>query len=100
MYNLGEHFRPNYETAIVNKESVIQGKKYRITIMTERLIRLEYNEDGLFEDRPTELAWFRNFEKPNFEIKQDDKYLEITTKYFRLYYVKERKFHGGRIIYI
>ena len=97
MYNLGEHFRPNYGAAAVNSESVIQGKKYRITIMTERLIRLEYNENGVFEDRPTELAWFRNFEKPNFQIKQDEKYLEITTKYFKLFYIKEKKFYGGKL---
>lgn len=97
MYNLGEHFKIDYEKAKVNEQSVIQGKKFRFTIMTERLIRLEYNADGLFEDRPTELVWFRNFEKPNFEIKQDDKYLEITTKYFKLNYVKERKFYGGKL---
>ena len=97
MYNLGDPFKFNYEKSKVNPLSVIQGNKYRVTIMTERLIRFEYNEHGLFEDRPTELIWYRNFETPEFEVKQDEKYLEITTKYFRLYYIKEKKFRGGRL---
>ena len=29
------------------------GKNYRITFLTERLIRLEYQSGGHFEDRPT-----------------------------------------------
>jgi alpha-glucosidase (family GH31 glycosyl hydrolase) len=97
VYNLGEQFKVDYEKAKPNELSVIQGKKYRITIMTERLIRFEYNEDGIFEDRPTELIWNRYFEKPEFEVKQDEKYLEITTKYFKIYYVNEKRFYGGKI---
>ena len=72
MYDLGQHFRPNYELAIPNKESTISGKKYRITFITDSLIRLEYSEDGIFNDKPTELIWYRNLPKPNLEIKQDE----------------------------
>ena len=97
MYKLGEQFAFDYEKAIANEKSVIQGLKYRITILTERLIRFEYNEKGIFEDRPTELVWFRNFEKPDFSVKEDEKYLELTTKYFRLFYVKEKKFKSGKL---
>lgn len=97
MYNLGEHFKINYNNIKSDPSTMLIGKKYRITILTERLIRLEYNEDGVFEDRPTRLVLNRNFEKINFNVKQDDKYLEITTKYFKLTYNKEAQFKGSTL---
>ena len=65
MYNLGEQFARDYSLALANPECVLQGEKYRFTILSESLIRIEYNKDGVFEDRPTELVWYRNFEKPD-----------------------------------
>ncbi len=97
MYNLGSQFVFDYEKAQPNPKAVIKGKKYRITVLTERLIRLEYNELGKFEDRPTELVWFRNFSVPDFTLKEDEKYIELTTKYFTLYYAKEKKFKGSKL---
>ena len=35
-------------------KSVISGKNYRISVLTEALVRFEYSEDGTFEDRPTQ----------------------------------------------
>lgn len=96
MYNLGEQFKFDYEQAKANKECVFMGNKYRITVLTERLVRLEYDENGFFEDRPTELVWFRNLPKPDFQVKEDNRFLEITTKYFTLTYTKEKNFYGGR----
>ena len=34
---------------ISKKECIIQGNKYRFTILTDRLIRLEYNKEGKFK---------------------------------------------------
>lgn len=96
MYNLGEQFKFDYEKAKPNKECVFQGNKYRITVLTERLVRLEYDENGFFEDRPTELVWYRNLPKPEFKVNEDNRFLEITTKYFTLTYTKEKKFYGGK----
>src|SRR5690606_20135874 len=90
-------FSFNYDLAKTNEESIIKGQKYRFSILTERLVRLEYSESGVFEDRPTELIWYRNFEKPQFTIKEDEKYLEISTRYFKISYLKERKFSGSPI---
>lgn len=97
MYKLGEQFNRDYNLALMNKDSVIQGNKFRITVLTERLIRLEYSEAGKFTDVPTKLIWNRLFDKPEFTVKGDEKYLEVTTKYFKLFYVKEKRFYGGRI---
>jgi alpha-glucosidase (family GH31 glycosyl hydrolase) len=97
MYKLGEHFNADYKQATAVPESVIQGEKYRITLLTERLIRFEYNENGLFEDRPTEFALKRDFKTPTVEIKEDKKYLEIRTAYLTLFYRKGKKFKGNII---
>ena len=97
MYNLGEQFKFDYEKSKPNKESIFQGNKYRITILTERLVRLEYSENGVFEDRPTELVWYRNLTKPEFTVKNESQVLEIETKYFTLTYIKEKPFYGGKI---
>ena len=43
VYNLGEQFALNYELARAVEENIIKGEKYRFTILTERLIRIEYN---------------------------------------------------------
>lgn len=97
MYNLGDHFKLDYNKAVVNPDATVVGNKFRITILTDSMFRFEYNEKGEFNDKPTELVWYRNFPKPDFEIKQDDKYLEVKTKYARILYSKEKPFYGGKV---
>ena len=97
MYNLGEQFKIDYRKAKSPDESIIKGKKFRITVLTSRLIRLEYNEEGKFEDRPTELVWFRNLETPKFEIKEDTTFMELTTDFLKLTYNKNKPFYGGKM---
>ena len=36
--------------------NIVKGEKYRITMLTEGLVRLEYSEDGIFEDVQTFLS--------------------------------------------
>ena len=97
MYDLGQYFRFDLNKSTANKECVFKGDNYRITVLTERLIRLEYNENQMFEDYPTELIWYRNFPKPDFVIKESSKILNITTKYFELTYIKEKKFDSNKL---
>ena len=97
MYNLGEHFKTNLENAKALEKNVIKGEKFRITVLTERLVRLEYSKSGVFEDHPTRLVEKRNFPVVNFEVQENDSTLNITTKYFRLKYHKEHFFEGSRM---
>ena len=57
---LGKHFEVNYADARSKKQAVFQGQFYRITILSDLLVRIEFSEEGYFEDRPTEFAAFRN----------------------------------------
>ena len=96
MNTIGGYFQNNKEDTIGIKENTITGKRYRFTILTERLIRLEYNPNGLFEDRPTQKVIYRKFPKVNFQISQSELLLQIITSYFTLDYVKEKNFIGGK----
>ena len=87
----------NYSDAIPNKNNIIQGEKYRFTVLTPRLIRMEYSETGEFEDRLTTLVINRKTDKVDFKLKEDKKYIEITTSYFRLTYQKNKQFYSGKI---
>ncbi len=79
-----------------NKKSVFQGKYYRITVLSERLVRLEYNVEGKFNDNLSLLVKNRDFPMPSINVQQDEKFLVITTKYFTLQYTKEKPFLGPK----
>ncbi len=96
MANLDAHFKVNYNDATSKDEATFRGSNYRITILSERLIRFEYNTSGIFFDHPTEFARFRNFPVPDFKVEEDDKNLVIQTKYFVLQYVKNKPFIGPK----
>lgn len=97
MYDLGNYFHINLDNLKVNTSQIIQGNKYRISVLTDRLIRLEYNKEGKFNDLATQLVTFRKFEKPEFVVREDNAFLELTTKYFKLEYSKEMPFRGSGV---
>lgn len=67
-------------------EAVVQGEKYRFTVLTPTLIRMEYSEEGIFEDRATQVAINRNFEVPKFTVKKTGDMLKIFTDRLELTY--------------
>ena len=96
MYNLGEQFRVG-KNAAPNPKCVIKGEKYRINILTERLIRLEYCEDGAFEDRATMQIFNRFLPNPKFSVMEDSRIITITTEYFKLTYEKNTSFKSSKL---
>ena len=72
------------------KQAVVQGEKYRITVLTARLFRLEYSEDGVFEDRPTQCVLNRDFPVPQFRVFETDGSLKIVTEGVVLLYDKQK----------
>ncbi len=96
MASISEAFIPDIKMAISNSQSVFSGNNYRITILSERLIRLEFNLTGQFCNGPTIMVKKRNFPVPSFKVEQDEKYIVITTKYFTLQYMKNKPFLGPK----
>ena len=97
MNTIGGYFVENLANCKCKKDSMIIGNKYRISILTERLVRLEYNPKGFFEDRPTQRVIYRNFPKVNYTATQSETLLQVITSYFTLDYVKEHTFVGSKI---
>ena len=94
MASFGKHFTIDSKLGFSNSDAVKKGKNYRITVLSERLIRLEYSKTGKFNDNLTDLVLNRNFKVPSFKVQEDNHFLIITTKYFSLQYAKERPFKG------
>lgn len=66
--------------AKANENCVFIFENIRITVLFSRLIRVELSENGEFCDMPTQSVWFRNFSKPDFEIKNENNNVFIKTK--------------------
>ena len=97
MYPLGKQFEVDYTKAKSDKRAIVQGNSYRISVISERIIRLEYSQAGQFIDRPTQLVKKRSIGLPDFSVRQDANILEISTKYFALSYIKEQPFYGTKL---
>lgn len=70
--------------------AIIQGEKYRFTVLTEEMIRLEYCEDGQFEDRATQCVIDRKFKVPEYQVIENEESLEIITDKIHLVYNKHK----------
>ena len=62
-----------------NKNNVIIYKNIRVSILTERLVRVEYSKEGKFEDRYTQIAVNRAFDDVKYTSAVKNGYLEINT---------------------
>jgi len=71
---------------VADPRAVVQGDRYRITVLTDGLVRLEYAEDGVFEDRASTFAVRRRLPVPEFRVLDDGPHLEVVTDRFRLVY--------------
>lgn len=97
MYPLGKQFEIDYSKTICDKKAIVAGSNYRICVISERIIRLEFSPNGKFLDKPTQLVRRRNIGLPDFAVRQDANIVEINTKYFALTYVKGRPFVGTKV---
>lgn len=74
-------FRPQ-----ASPEAVVATANARFSVLTSRLIRIEYSPTGQFEDHPSQTFWFRQQPVPPFEVKQESERVEIRTEHLRLAY--------------
>ena len=82
---------------LANKESIIQGDKYRFTVLTNKLVRLEYNENNIFEDRATRVVINRYFDKPDYKLSETEEKIQIITDTMILTYYKNRPFTASSL---
>lgn len=76
-----------------DEAAVVRLPNVRFTVLTSRLIRLEYSPADSFEDRPSQAFWFRRQPVPPFQARQGENLLEIETEHLVLtYHPNERGF--------
>lgn len=97
MANVSNYYIESRDKLISDKESYIIGNKYRFTVLSPRLIRLEYSADGIFEDRPTALVINRFFPKVNYSITESETLIQIATEVFTLTYVKDKELKSSTL---
>ncbi len=81
-----EHFNIAFEP-MANFDTVILAGNARFTVLTPRLIRMEYSPTARFEDRASQVMWYRQQPIPQFSAQHDeDDVLTLTTEFMLLRY--------------
>ncbi len=73
-------------------ENIVKGEKFRFTLLSDGLLRLEYDEKGQFEDRATRRVLNRDFPRTAFECRSEGEWLTLETERFCLRYRAEQPF--------
>jgi len=70
-------------------EATIERGTVRFTVLSPRLIRLEWSAEGVFRDIRTQVVVHRALDVPPFHIEEDDTTLQIDTGLLRVRYTKD-----------
>ncbi|MDD7245570.1 MAG: glycoside hydrolase family 31 protein [Eubacteriales bacterium] len=71
------------------EKSIVKGRDFRITVLTDRLFRIEKSRDGRFIDCATQTVWFRNLETPPYKAENTEGTVKISTAAVTLVYDKQ-----------
>ena len=82
-----EHFRPT-GNPVADPGCVLTGDGYRISVLADGLVRLEYSASGEFEDRASQAVVDRAFPLPQFDVLETDDRLTVHTARLQLVYDK------------
>ena len=73
------------------EENIVSWKNYRVTVLQDRLFRLEYNTDKNYRDEATQSVWFRDMPKQEFCVEQTQSECVICTQKCKLVLKANRK---------
>jgi alpha-glucosidase (family GH31 glycosyl hydrolase) len=82
---LPPHLRPE-TTPATDPSAIVTGPNYRISLLTPRLVRLEWSPTGQFTDAATQVVWNRQFPATDFTLRRDGDALHIRTPFLQLDY--------------
>ncbi|MBK9121636.1 MAG: DUF5110 domain-containing protein [Chloroflexi bacterium] len=86
------HARP-----VANPAMTVTFGSARFTVLTERVIRLEYDPNGRFEDRASQTVWFRHQPEVPFSAHESDDALRIETASLVLHYSGDKPFSSDNL---
>lgn len=64
---------------VANEENIVCFGNYRVTVLADRLFRVEKDSERVFCDEATQSVWFRNAKKQRFSVKQSETAVRIKT---------------------
>lgn len=73
------------------KESIIRYLDYRITVLKDRLFRIEKSKDGYFTDEATQSVWFRDQPIVNYVLQEAENGITVTTDKLQLFVANDYK---------
>ena len=79
---------------VAQPAATVQGPNVRFTVLTPRLLRLEFSRQDVFEDRPSQVFWYRRQPVPEFQVTRSPDHIEITTEDLYLHYALTPKGFG------
>ncbi|MGM9606109.1 MAG: TIM-barrel domain-containing protein [Oscillospiraceae bacterium] len=79
-------------------ENIVSGANYRFTVLSDRIIRMEYSQSGQFVDAATQTVLNRDFPPAEYVVRDEPECLEIATKYLHLIYDKKKFSSSGLCI--
>ncbi len=78
---------------IARSENILHLGVYRVTVLGDRLFRVEKNAKRIFRDSATQAVWFRDMEKQRFSCSEEEKEWVVATSACKLIISKE----GGQV---
>lgn len=75
---------------IADSGNIVFWKDYRVTVLESRLFRVEKNAQKKFRDAATQIVWYRNTPKQNYEVEDLNDSLIIKTENCSLILYEDR----------
>ena len=80
-----------------DENAVVVAGNARFTVLTPQLIRMEWSEDGVFEDRATLTFVNRKTDVPKFKVTNSRNKVVIRTEKLTMTYIKGAKFSAENL---
>lgn len=78
-------------------QNIVFGEKYRFTVLTPSLIRMEYSSQSVFEDRASQSVFYRDFPENKFSKETKAGWLKIETENLILTYKENEEFSADTL---
>ncbi len=85
MTTLPHHLKAT-QAPIAKSKSIIKVGKLRLTLLTSRLVRVEYSPNHQFEDRASQAFWYRDQPTPDFHSGAQSDFFSLETDHLVITY--------------
>jgi hypothetical protein len=82
---------------VAHESNTLCGKDYRISVLTSRLLRLEYTPNGAGEDRASQAVFYRDFPACEYRVSREGNRLYLETDHLQLAYLEGTPFAGDTL---